>query len=467
MELLNLQEHGITSPMLSQYGVVSRGSVLAPEELTTPVEATGERPALIKTFSDAEGSQVAGFRKEIDEENRRLNFIASAKTVDRDRDVILPSAYKGHMKYYRRNPVMPWAHDTRFPPVARSSDWLFTDELFTAVANFGRTPFADEIFSLYIDGILNAFSVGFLSVAIDTEPIMAEQGQTGWTFTKVELLEISCVTVPSNREALVERGQKHLRGLVQAVKSIRGDTEQKLSRVKIASDRFGVDLSQYERSMGAVPDSWPEGEDVEPEASGKAPSKKEARMFKVYSLPKSPDEALSNVFSKFDIKLEEGVSVEEFIKECHAAATGFQEAEPPAIPKQVQDALGKAAEASEALVEVCKAVGVAVEGKEADEAEEAEEEVVEGPGDGSEEVEAAEEPDAGQASAPEAEGGDPPQGSDKSLNEDERQELIEDAFKALDDIQKNPDLSDAEKEAEAEDIRKMLTTHGVELEPTA
>ena len=105
MELLVLEEYGITSPELVKYGVVDRSSVDEdmPEELLVPLEKTGHPPALIKGYAE---DYMA---KEIDLNSRSFPFIASARTVDRDGDVVLPSGLK--LQDFRKNPVVLLNHD--------------------------------------------------------------------------------------------------------------------------------------------------------------------------------------------------------------------------------------------------------------------------------------------------------------------------------------------------------------------
>ena len=235
MRLLDFASLGLVpTPLLARHGILDRSSVKDADELLTPNEETGLTPALLKGFIDDRDS------REINHANRSFPFIASAKIVDRDGDVILPSAFKHSLKVYKANPVMPWAHDIRFPPIARSADHKITDTTFEATAYFGSTPFATEIFTLYEERILNAFSVGFIPIAIDKDPVM--DGQTGITFVKVDLLEISAVVIPANQVALARRGQKHARWLGQAVKSIVGDHVQQTDRLRAAEKVFGLDL---------------------------------------------------------------------------------------------------------------------------------------------------------------------------------------------------------------------------------
>jgi len=59
---------------------------------------------------------------------------------------------------------------------------------------FAKTQFADEVFQLYKDGYLKAFSIGFIPLDYDEETK---------THKRISLLEVSAVPVPANQSALV------------------------------------------------------------------------------------------------------------------------------------------------------------------------------------------------------------------------------------------------------------------------
>lgn len=128
----------------------------------------------------------------------------STCTVDRDGEVILPSAWEKRLDSYLSNPVVLWAHSHFDPPVGKMVDYEITDKAFRAVTQFATEEydFARLVYSLYKGGYLNAFSVGFIPYASTDEK--EDENQTGVTYTDVELIEYSAVPVPSNREALIE-----------------------------------------------------------------------------------------------------------------------------------------------------------------------------------------------------------------------------------------------------------------------
>lgn len=138
-------------------------------------------------------------------EGGKLTAVASSASVDRDGEVILPSAFAKHLDRYRANPVILASHTHRSPdgtPTIIGSATRIAIEEATLVFDmaFARTPLAQQWQSLYEDGHARAFSVGFIPIAGEWK----EQAEGNvYVWTEVELLEISAVPVPANPEALV------------------------------------------------------------------------------------------------------------------------------------------------------------------------------------------------------------------------------------------------------------------------
>lgn len=145
--------------------------------------------------------------KAISDDDRTIEFIGSTATHDRYGDVIEQTGWE--LGNFVKNPVIPWGHDYGSPPVAkavevglREGNLFFKGQFATAE----EYEFADTIYKLYKGGYLRAFSVGFIPLEWKIEKEYDEDGQLVdlyWVFTKCELLEVSCVTVPANPEALV------------------------------------------------------------------------------------------------------------------------------------------------------------------------------------------------------------------------------------------------------------------------
>ena len=131
---------------------------------------------------------------------RSLDFVLSDKSVDRDNDTINQDGWS--LDRYRKNPVVLWAHDSSQPPVAKSLHTWVSDGKLRSINQFATRdeyPFADTVHRLYKGGFLRAVSVGFMPIEYKFN---AERGDMAIDFVKQELMEHSCVPVPSNANAL-------------------------------------------------------------------------------------------------------------------------------------------------------------------------------------------------------------------------------------------------------------------------
>lgn len=148
---------------------------------------------LQKVSTDIQAKQVEGI-------DRAIKFVVSRATVDRDNDTINQNGWL--LESFLKNPVVPFAHDYRALPVARSiSTAVIGGDLIGTAQFVSREiyPFADTVYQMLMQGFLNAVSVGFRPKAHE---LNKERG--GVDFLQQELLEYSVVPVPSNPEALVE-----------------------------------------------------------------------------------------------------------------------------------------------------------------------------------------------------------------------------------------------------------------------
>ena len=105
---------------------------------------------------------------------------------------------------YMRNPVVPFAHKSDEPPVARMVEITRQGTKLLGRMQFADAetyPFADTIHRLIRGGFLNATSIGWQP--IEWERMNDRKNPNGLIFTKSQLLEVSIVPVPANPEALV------------------------------------------------------------------------------------------------------------------------------------------------------------------------------------------------------------------------------------------------------------------------
>lgn len=144
---------------------------------------------------------VTGRVKEVNIETRTLTAYASTRDLDRDGEVILPEAWRQSVQQFASVPLL-WAHDYRVPPIGKAQEFFIDERGLRFTAQFAATEFAEEIWSLYKDGFLNSFSVGFQPKRWEDGN---EPGQPERTFLEAELLEVSAVPVPANPFSRVER----------------------------------------------------------------------------------------------------------------------------------------------------------------------------------------------------------------------------------------------------------------------
>jgi HK97 family phage prohead protease len=135
---------------------------------------------------------------------------ASTPDIDRDGEKILPSAFKSSLPVYlSSNPVILWMHNPLNPPVGKAVDGRIGKTLELDI-QFASTPFAQEIKTLVDEGILNTVSIG--GAVKDFE--IDRDGRR--VITDIELYEVSVVTIPSNRQAIIQRAQEAGLNLVKS-----------------------------------------------------------------------------------------------------------------------------------------------------------------------------------------------------------------------------------------------------------
>jgi HK97 family phage prohead protease len=190
-----------------------------PAVITIEQKAEEYRNALLASLTKGEQPRVVKMfiveHKEFNDTERTIT--AYCTTVDRDRygDTVQPDGMNN--KNYRRNPVILWAHNYTVPPIAKSL-WEKPDAKGVRMKmQFDTRDEAMEVYRLYKEGYLNAFSIGFLPM--EYEQIFEGKSFTGFNFKTWELIENSAVPVPANPEALQDaytRGILHTDVLVRS-----------------------------------------------------------------------------------------------------------------------------------------------------------------------------------------------------------------------------------------------------------
>lgn len=147
--------------------------------------------------------------KTVDDVTHTVTALVSNAGLDRDGERILPTAFEQDLDLFKRNAVHLWGHDAaslenvlgRAVSVEVTLDGLLVTFEYAVDAN----PNAAVAFNLVKAGALSAYSVGFIPVewVTPSESVMPEYRDAKRVYTRVKLVEISLVAIPSNPEALV------------------------------------------------------------------------------------------------------------------------------------------------------------------------------------------------------------------------------------------------------------------------
>ncbi|MGB0873592.1 MAG: HK97 family phage prohead protease, partial [Solirubrobacterales bacterium] len=140
--------------------------------------------------------------REIREESREIDFIASTDAMDSYGEVV---AQNWRLERYSSNPVFLWSHKSGDLPIGKSvrtevrnGRLEFTAKFASAKAN----PFAEQVFQSYREGNLRGVSVGFYPHTVRVE---RRNDQDVVVLDDNELYEISATSIPANSEAIAQR----------------------------------------------------------------------------------------------------------------------------------------------------------------------------------------------------------------------------------------------------------------------
>ena len=129
--------------------------------------------------------------------DNRVTFTASTRSVDRHGTILEPAGCDAVA--FMRNPVFLWAHRSENPEdvIGTVVSVEKTADKVIAVVDFDTGKKAQQCLRRVKRGVLRAVSVGLRPIEV-SEP----DANGVVTIRKWELLELSLVAVPSNRDAL-------------------------------------------------------------------------------------------------------------------------------------------------------------------------------------------------------------------------------------------------------------------------
>lgn len=110
---------------------------------------------------------------------------------------------------YEKNPILLWMHQRAYGsskdqilPLGRAVDIKRDGDEISCFLEFDETDeFAMQVYNKYENGTLNMLSLGAKPLAWSEEPHLMLEGQTGVTFTKSKVTDVSCVDMGGNDDA--------------------------------------------------------------------------------------------------------------------------------------------------------------------------------------------------------------------------------------------------------------------------
>ena len=146
---------------------------------------------------DANGNEV-----------RKIKGYANKATIDRGNDLVLPEAYSKTMDEFMKNPLVFFNHDWDAPIGKISEFEIKNDGLYVTAIIAEGLDLANKVWKMIEQGILKAFSIGFIPKEIDYD------SATGaFIIKELELLEVSVVTIPMNAQSLFEMSK----GMIKSI----------------------------------------------------------------------------------------------------------------------------------------------------------------------------------------------------------------------------------------------------------
>lgn len=179
------------------------------------------------------------FVKSIDDAKRQIEAVVSDASLDRYDEILLPEAFRETLGLYLKNPVVISSHqhrlETGHSSVVGQVIRAWIDEAgLHVVIQFAETELGNEFWYLYKNKYQRAFSVGFILLESRTEKKGDKMIQI---LTKVELLEISCVAVPANRNALSKSRQRKVDFIADKIAQRQADD---------AADDFAEEIANFD-----------------------------------------------------------------------------------------------------------------------------------------------------------------------------------------------------------------------------
>lgn len=206
--------------------------------------------------------------KSIDvDEMKVTGVVGSDDSVDRYGDKINPKGWD--LENFKKNPVIMLNHDYHQFPIGKATNVKRKENSLVFDIQFSKTlALAKDAFNLVKEGIMKAWSVGFL---------VKEWAKSGgeYTIDKMELLELSLVGIPANPNALLNGLKANQKEMVKSfnllLKSLEDKPEEEEKAENEASDEVAP-LEETEKESGGEGET-DRGEAKEEETAEEKPIK--------------------------------------------------------------------------------------------------------------------------------------------------------------------------------------------------
>jgi len=152
------------------------------------------------------------YAKSVDAKTRSVEAVLSSETVDAYGEIVDQASLK--LERFLKNPVVLHQH-SMLKVIGHAQNVRLVGGELQARINFATTELANEIFTLFQDGAMRAFSIGFRPGRAVKEVV---NGREVTRLLDGELLEVSAVSVPANPDAVVRH-----KSLGLLPESFRGD----------------------------------------------------------------------------------------------------------------------------------------------------------------------------------------------------------------------------------------------------
>ena len=184
--------------------------------------------------------------------DRTIVGVITTDAVDRYREIVDPKG--AELENYMKNPVVLLNHNSwSGKPVGRNMWIKANGNGLIAKTQFASTPDGRDVFTLYDEGFMKAWSIGFMPKKWED----ADQNEYGYRrkYTAWELLEYSAVTIPANPEAVsnmlrtVESGRVR-DAIEQSQREI--NTDQRVSQLFFTIEQQSTSLAELKDAIAEI-----------------------------------------------------------------------------------------------------------------------------------------------------------------------------------------------------------------------